>query len=111
MWNGTFFELTSLKALGLRIQLGHPTGQCCINPTRVAADDNFVVIDCNGIHEIELDFCGCETAQTRVKQLLRTRLFPATTRDPRTAATFNVLEQFHLLSFESKLPPMNSTTH
>jgi hypothetical protein len=69
---------------------------------RVSAEDDFVVIDGNGIHEISLDFCGCETAQSHVKQLLRTRLFPATVRDPHTAATFGVLEQFHLLSLESK---------
>jgi hypothetical protein len=41
--------------------------------------------------------------QTHTKQLLRERLFPATTTDPKTAATFSVLEQFHLLSFESKV--------
>lgn len=40
--------------------------------------------------------------QTHVKQLLRARLFPATVTDPKTAATFNVLEQYHKLSFESK---------
>jgi hypothetical protein len=89
--------------LGLRVQLGHPPGQCCINPTRSSTDDAFIVIDCNGIHEITLDFCGCETAQTRTKQLLRACLFPATTRDPCTAATFLVLEQFHLLALESKV--------
>lgn len=86
--------------LGLRVQLGHGPGQRCINPTRT---ESFTVVDSGGIHEIGLDFCGCETAQTRVKQLLRARLFPATVRDPRTAATFGVLEQFHLLSLESKV--------
>jgi hypothetical protein len=61
-----------------------------------------VVIDVNGIHEISLDFCECGTAQTHVKQLLRARLFPATVSDPKTALTFRVLEQYQLLSFESK---------
>jgi hypothetical protein len=59
-------------------------------------------VDNSGIHEVALDFCGCGTMQTHVKQLLRARLFPATVTDPKTAATFRVLEQFHLLSFESK---------
>ncbi|KAF8128998.1 hypothetical protein EV363DRAFT_1169765 [Boletus edulis] len=99
-WNGTFFEAVTLKVLGLRVQLGHGPGQRCINPTRT---ESFTVVDSGGIHEIGLDFCGCETAQTRVKQLLRARMFPATVRDPRTAATFGVLEQFHLLSLESKV--------
>ncbi|KIJ60877.1 hypothetical protein HYDPIDRAFT_116748 [Hydnomerulius pinastri MD-312] len=98
-WNDLFFEATCLKSLGLRVQLGHTPGQRCIRPKPV---DDFVVIESNGIHEVGLDFCGCEMAQSHVKQLLRARLFPATVRDPHTAATFGVLEQFHLLSFESK---------
>ncbi|KIJ10277.1 hypothetical protein PAXINDRAFT_86313, partial [Paxillus involutus ATCC 200175] len=101
-WNDSFFERTSLKSLGLRVQLGHPAGQHCVRPKSVSAEDDFVVIASNGIHQVALDFCGCETAQSHVKQLLRTQLFPATLRDPRMAATFGVLEQFHLLSFESK---------
>lgn len=36
------------------------------------------------------------------KQLLRARWFPATVSSPQTAATFNLLEYFQLLTFESK---------
>ncbi len=36
-------------------------------------------------------------------QLLRARLFPATSTDPRTAATFELLRLFQLLSFGSKV--------
>ncbi|KAG1853639.1 hypothetical protein F4604DRAFT_1883371 [Suillus subluteus] len=89
-WNGHYFEQISLKTLGLRIQLGHPF------------NDDFIIIDTTGIHEVALDFCACGTMQTHVKQLLRARLFPATITEPKTAATFNVLEQYHKLSFESK---------
>jgi len=92
----------SLKDLGLRVQLGHPTGECCLLPER-AFNDDFTLIDSNGIHTIGLDFCGCEKAQMRAKQLLRIAWFPATTSDPRTAATFRLLEQYHLLSFEAKV--------
>lgn len=35
-------------------------------------------------------------------QLLRSRFYPATGRNPKSAATFRVLKLFHLLSFESK---------
>jgi len=90
-----------LKTLGLRVQLGHPTGEHCLLPER-AYNDDFTLIDINGIHEVGLDFCGCETAQSRAKQLLRTAWFPATSTSPRTAATFQILEHYHLLSFESK---------
>ncbi|KIK42376.1 hypothetical protein CY34DRAFT_83691, partial [Suillus luteus UH-Slu-Lm8-n1] len=100
-WTGSLFAAMSLKQLGLRMQLGHPLGEACILPER-AFNDNFTLIHSNGIHEIGLDYCGCNTAQTRTKQLLRVSWFPATISDPRTAATFQVLEQYHLLSFESK---------
>ncbi|KAG1780044.1 hypothetical protein EV702DRAFT_1178215 [Suillus placidus] len=93
--------LHRLQSLGLRIQLGHRIGDMCCNPHR-AFNNDFVIIDTTGIHEVALDFCACGTMQTHVKQLLRSRLFPATITDPKTAATFGVLEQYHLLSFESK---------
>ncbi|KAG1879782.1 hypothetical protein F4604DRAFT_1679367 [Suillus subluteus] len=91
----------SLKKLGLRVQLENPAGAKCLFPKR-AFNDDFTLIDTNGIHEIGLDFCGCETAQTHMKQLLHMAWFPATTTDPCTAATFQILEQYHILSFESK---------
>jgi hypothetical protein len=100
-WNGRFFEHTTLKDVGLRIQLGHRVGERCCNPAS-AAGDNFVVIDTNGVHKVGLDYCNCETAQHRTTQLLRARWYPATPVTPNTAATFSVLEHFHLLTFESK---------
>ncbi|KAH7909550.1 hypothetical protein BJ138DRAFT_1197507 [Hygrophoropsis aurantiaca] len=100
-WNGSFFEPISLKGLGMRVQLGHSVGQACLWP-RPAACDDFVVIDCHGIHEVALDFCGCPSGLTRATQLLRSRWYPATIREPATAATFAVLDQFILLNFESK---------
>jgi hypothetical protein len=101
-WNGSFFQRTHLKSLGLRVQLGHTPDDHCYNP-RPSAGNDFVVVDANGVHEVALDFCGCDTAQLRYKQLLRMRWYPATTTDPQTAATFNVLEHYHLLSYESKV--------
>ncbi|KAG1845839.1 hypothetical protein F4604DRAFT_1884248 [Suillus subluteus] len=100
-WNGVFFEVSSLKTLGLRVQLGHPIGQPCILP-QSAFNDDFVLIDTNGMHEIGLDFCGCETSETHVKQLLRHGWFPSTSTDPRTASTFRLLHYYQILSFESK---------
>lgn len=96
------FVSVSLKTLGLRIQLGHPLGQRCPNPVP-AFNDDFVVLDTGGIHPVGLDFCDCHLALPRNIQLLRARLFPATTIDPKTAATFSVLELFQLLTFMSKI--------
>ncbi|KAG1756383.1 uncharacterized protein EDB91DRAFT_1233212 [Suillus paluster] len=101
-WNGTSFQITTLKALGAHFQLKHPIGVQCINLIP-AFNNDFVILDCNGIHEVGLDFCGCESAQPHIIQLLRVRLFPATTSDPKSAATFRVLEYFQMLSFESKV--------
>ncbi|KAG1902460.1 uncharacterized protein F5891DRAFT_978759 [Suillus fuscotomentosus] len=75
---------------------------CRHNPTPPLNDD-FVIVDVNGVHAIALDFCGCQTAQLHVTQLLQVRLFPATTIKPKTATTFRVLEYFQILSFKSKV--------
>lgn len=103
-WTGNYFERTSLKKLGLRIQLGHPYGERCLVPELPYMDD-FVIIDTNGIHEVGLNFCGCQNGGPKAHdiQLLRSSLYPSTGINPRTAATFTVLKHFHLLSFESKL--------
>lgn len=97
-----FFEHVTLKALGLRIQLGHAPGQVCPKPRR-AFNDDFVVMDSHAIHEVSLNFCGCSNAVAHVQQLLRISWFPSTTANPKTAATFRLLEEFHILSFESKV--------
>jgi len=90
-----------LKSLGLRIQLGHRPGITCVNPKR-SSNDDFVVIDCNGIHEVALDYCSCEGAKSAEVQLLRSSLYPVTSMNPKSAATFRAMKLFHILSFESK---------
>ncbi|KAG1736656.1 uncharacterized protein EDB91DRAFT_1249957 [Suillus paluster] len=102
MWSNSYFQRTSLKQIGLRMQLGHNPGEICYNPHPSTRDD-FIVIDVHGIHEIALNFCGCASSQVRYKQLLHACWYPATTSEPHTAVTFCLLEHFHLLSFESKV--------
>ncbi|KAJ7713966.1 hypothetical protein DFH07DRAFT_763169 [Mycena maculata] len=102
-WTGSNFERTSLKKLGVRIQLGHwhgPERRCSV-PTP-ATDDDFVIIDVHGIHEVGLDYCGCGRGGSMTVQLLRAGLWAATTTSPKTAATFAVLNHYQLLSYESK---------
>ncbi|KAG6884960.1 hypothetical protein C0992_005568, partial [Termitomyces sp. T32_za158] len=102
-WNGHFFVKTTLKSLGLTIQLGHPRGTACANSISSPGDD-FVIIDTNGIHEVTLYFCGCgQSNQLHTVQLLRHRLYPATTQNPKTAITFRALETFEMLSYASKV--------
>ncbi|KAJ7446041.1 hypothetical protein B0H11DRAFT_2162501 [Mycena galericulata] len=101
-WSGVFFTKTSLKTLGLCIQLGHPPGQRCANPQ--AGNQDFVVIHDNSIHEVAVDFCGCdrENAGLPYIQLLRAGWYPATEHRPQTAATFVVLNKFHLHTLQAK---------
>lgn len=63
----------------------------------------FTVVDGNGIHSTRLAFCGCrEQPPDKIKQLMRARLFPATTRDPHSAFTINMLKEFQMHNLESK---------
>lgn len=100
-WNGSFLQKTSLRALGLRVQMGHPPGQVC--PYRVVSQELFTVLHTNGIHRVAVDFCNCSpTIEPRV-QCMCHRWWPASTKEPRSAATFTLLKQFHILSLQGKL--------
>ena len=101
-WTGTFFKKSSLRKAGLSVQLGHHTGDVCTNPNTCA----FTVIHRTGIHMVDMQFCGCSQASqhgNHVQQLMRHQLFPATTMNPQTAATFAFLEYAQILSVQSKL--------
>ncbi|KAJ7198441.1 hypothetical protein C8J57DRAFT_1635386 [Mycena rebaudengoi] len=102
-WNGDFFAWRTLRDLGLRVQLGHWEGyeHRCPVPESVCGDV-FIIMDNHGIHEVNVDFCGCGGGGSHNIQLLHAGLYPATTTNPRTVATFALLRRFHLLSFESK---------
>ncbi|KAF8337834.1 hypothetical protein F5887DRAFT_890334 [Amanita rubescens] len=100
-WNGKHFIPTSLKALGLSIQLNHRGQSRCLNPETCAL---FTVIDVDAIHSVRVNFCACgHGAQSCHVQLLRAGLFPVTSEDPKTAITFRTLELFEILSYESKV--------
>ncbi|TFK80129.1 hypothetical protein K466DRAFT_504425 [Polyporus arcularius HHB13444] len=101
-WRNAHFSSVSLKSLGLRVQLGHQPGEKCINSQKAWGDD-FVLVDLSGVHELGLDYCGCESALPHYVQLLRARWYPATTVNPKTAATFRLLEAYHLLSTQAKV--------
>ncbi|KAJ7053250.1 hypothetical protein C8F01DRAFT_1260914 [Mycena amicta] len=100
-WNGNYFKKTSLKSLGLRVQLGHEIGHRCIAPH--AAHSDFCIVHTNGIHTVTVDFCGCHLRTDAFHiQLLKRRWYPSTTSHPRTCATFACLDAFHALSLKAK---------
>ena len=96
-----FFWKMSLKALGLRIQLGsHPPGNSCPGAQSI---NKFVIVDGGGVHETTVDFCACHGAADRHVQLLRRRLYPATFDNPSTAFSFELLQDFLAISFNTQL--------
>ncbi|KAJ7096584.1 hypothetical protein B0H15DRAFT_773847, partial [Mycena belliarum] len=103
-WNGANFERVSLQSLGLRIQLGHTRGDGC--KKAVAGHRNFTVIHTNGIHDVSVDYCGCQDAEivgTRRRQVLRRSWYPATHSEPQTCTTFRALEMFHIMTLQGKV--------
>ncbi|KAF7365867.1 CxC2 domain-containing protein [Mycena venus] len=100
-WNGSFFERRTLKSLGLVIQLGHPAGTGCNNPVKAIV--TFTVIDLTGIHNVDVNFCNCDSNVERRQQLMRVCWWPATARDPQTCATFRVLRLFQILNCLGKV--------
>ncbi|PBK63848.1 hypothetical protein ARMSODRAFT_990134 [Armillaria solidipes] len=99
-WNGEHFESTCLRKIGLRVQLNHTSMRCRAPiPGHIA----FKVLHTTGIHDIAMDYCGCERQIPYHKQLLRRGWYPASHKTPTTCATFHLLEFLHLLSLCSKV--------
>ncbi|KAJ6474636.1 hypothetical protein C8R47DRAFT_986641, partial [Mycena vitilis] len=105
-WEGRFFVKTPLcsDSLKMRIQVGHSGLERCGVPQ--PGRTGFVVLHTNGIHEVSVDFCGCDGAYDAGPheiQLLRAGWFPATHEKPQTCATIAVLEKFHQDTLQSKM--------
>ncbi|KAG2139258.1 hypothetical protein DEU56DRAFT_755571 [Suillus clintonianus] len=125
-WTGGFFEDTSLTKIGLEIHLGH-AGQPCPGLTDEWYDTDdegddltegpwiplvndprtTTVVDRTGIHSLMIRFCRCTDAMTADKQLFETGLFPASFTSPKTAFTFEVLDDFLLDNLECGTSAMN----
>ncbi|KAJ7023233.1 hypothetical protein C8F04DRAFT_1193689 [Mycena alexandri] len=93
-WNGQFFDVLPLNELEVeaRVQLGHVPGPFYTKATPAHRD--FTVIDTLGVRIVKVNFCGCESTVTHRQQLMRACLWPATSLDPQTCATFNVIRLF-----------------
>ncbi|KAK7028210.1 hypothetical protein VNI00_014900 [Paramarasmius palmivorus] len=103
-WNGSFFKRTTLKSLGLKLQLGHPNGHICVMPRQ--ARSGFVVVDIDSLQEVDVYFCMCQPQEVvgdHWQQLMRYELFPATSTQPHTAFTFRLLRFFHTLTLQGKI--------
>lgn len=99
-WNGAFFQKTTLKALGLRVQLGHVDLLC---PLPKPAPASFTILDTNGLHTVDVNFCHCDRVISKRQQLLRSGWWPATVHHPQTCVTERCLEQFLAITLTGKL--------
>ncbi|KAJ6452203.1 hypothetical protein C8R45DRAFT_1057032 [Mycena sanguinolenta] len=103
-WQDGYFQSRTIKDdLQLKYQIGHPFGEDCeghyFGRTR-----SMVVLDNNGIHAVDVDFCCCPGAPSEVAQLLNIGWYPATHISPSTAATVSLLRRFHKLNLQARLP-------
>ncbi|KAJ7118695.1 hypothetical protein C8R43DRAFT_1091016 [Mycena crocata] len=103
-WEDGFFHGRTLKDLNIRYQIGHWAGEACPLVHLSSGLKGFVVLHDNGIHTVDIDFCNCEGAPSDVDQLINIGWFPATSKEPSTAATFSLLRRFHLLNLQARVP-------
>lgn len=102
-WKNGFFQWTTLQNLGLCMQLGHQLQSSC--PFRHQGHKDFVVLHINGIHSINVDFCGCDGVPAPHEQLLEVGWWPSTPLKPQSAASMAVLWSFHILNLQGQIAP------
>ncbi|KAF9014806.1 hypothetical protein BDZ89DRAFT_918102, partial [Hymenopellis radicata] len=95
VWRGDYFECTTLRELGLVYQLGHGGAPC---PKADQTRRLMTVVHTTGIQTAA--FCDCDRCEglSKWQQALRDGWYPATTVDPQTFATIDVLELHRLLN-------------
>lgn len=71
------------------------------------AFDTLTIVDVTGMHSLDVVWCRCDNRFTRDLQLLDMGLYPGSTKRPRTAFTFRVLDDFLLTNKECKTSGMN----
>lgn len=86
---------------GTFIQLGH-VGEDEPCPGGKGPID-FKITHTNGVHSTKVQFCSCPSSITHeVDQLIRSDLFPATAKEPRSAFTLAILRHFRMHNLQSK---------
>lgn len=89
--------------LGAEITLGHRAGAVC--PCRANFVSDFTVVHTNGVHVVDIAFCGCPGSDPEQRnQMLADSWWPATPESPKTAITFTFLRFAHALNCNGKLP-------
>ena len=81
---------------GQPLHLTKPTDRSCL-----------MVVNTNGIHFCDVRYCSCEGSEDPHIQLFAGGLFPATTKEPRSVFTFQVLDDFIRDNVECRTTAMN----
>lgn len=88
-WTDAGLVGVTLKGIGLRIQLGHKPSDFCPAPI---LDNDFIVLDAYGLHEVAVNYCGCNAAPSRGRQLREARLYPNGEAAPHSVVSYNLAE-------------------
>ena len=128
IWNGRYFDHTTLKDHGYILYLGHHGGMCpdtgdpWLDEGNLPGTDNvdvlqesidgntkgilddrvFNIVHTTGVFKHKVRWCRCQDAPDKTVQLFQMRLFPASHLRPETAFTFDVLDHFHIDAMECK---------
>ena len=65
------------------------------------------VVHTSGVHFCDVRYCNCPDAGASHLQLVKAGLYPATTKEPRTVFTFQVLDDFIMDNVECGTSAMN----
>ncbi|KAI6147060.1 hypothetical protein BKA82DRAFT_3980311 [Pisolithus tinctorius] len=116
-WNGRFFEDFTLWLVSSSFNpssvmtdivgwFGATLGPC--RSTMPGRRRNYLtVVDTGGVHFCNVQYCNCPGSEDSHLQLTMAGLFPATTKAPRTAFTFQVLDDFIRDNVECGTSAMN----
>ncbi|KDQ49420.1 hypothetical protein JAAARDRAFT_200858 [Jaapia argillacea MUCL 33604] len=63
---------------------------------------NMNIVDVTGVHPMVVHFCRCIARKADFEQLLDAGIYPSSMKQPRTAFTFAVLDNFHITNLEFK---------
>lgn len=107
--HGLRVDISRLRNGGYAVPLGHQGGRCPYQSRRPHPPEgpqhdgiSFTVATPNGIHGTLLEFCICPGCPSRVQQMMRAKLFPATIKQPIAALSLPTLRSYRCLSFRTK---------
>jgi hypothetical protein len=135
LWNGKFYQSTTLRDQGYIVYLGHGGRPCphfqqqsnpppwsdlgamedvfghgegdTIYETQLGLS-NLVIVHSTGVYSHRVSWCQCPGAEMdRHLHLLKARLFPASITRPQSAFTFDVLDNFLIDALECKTSAMS----